>query len=74
MLLNSGEVDLPSVASIVGHKHNTMTLDTYFKAIFDNTFEENLPNKLDNIFDGNDNTMTTANAMDKLKQYTSVLP
>lgn len=74
MLLNSGEVDLPSVASIVGHKHNSMTLDTYFTAIFDNTFEEKLPNKLDNIFDGNDNTMTTANAMDKLKQYTSVLP
>lgn len=65
-LLDSGNIELPEVSSILGHKHKTMTLDTYFTAINDNTFSPDMPNRFDNIFD---NTVTTGASAEKLRKY-----
>lgn len=65
-LLDNGDVSLPDVASILGHKDKRMALNTYFTTLDDNTFDESMINKLDNIFD---NTLTTGSAANNLRRY-----
>lgn len=63
--LDSGNLSLPDVSAILGHKDKRMALNTYFTTLNDNTFDESVPSKLDNIFD---NTLTTGTAANELRK------